>query len=166
MNMKNSILKLAFIGAIALLFSSSTLAQTPNDSLSKKILKTDSVFLKGQVVDEKSEPAPFANITVKNGDGESITGVATGIGGKFSLKIPANSFEEKNFQLEVSFIGYATQNLSLAELYKQEPLVIKLTIDNEAIASRCYISCPSPFFRRNYTSTVYYSYDMQTTYRQ
>lgn len=70
----------------------STLTQTPKD-------------IKGKVVDESGEPLIGVNISV---DGNS-TGTITDFDGNFAIKAPENS------TLKVSYIGYATQMVTVSK---------------------------------------------------
>ncbi len=64
--------------------------------------------VKGKVLDSQTgEPVPFANVSLKNGS-DLILGTTTDFDGKYTLKpVPPGSYN-----LEVSFVGYQTKQIS------------------------------------------------------
>lgn len=94
--------------------------------------QTDTVSIKGIVVDKKTkEPIPFANITLLDG-GSQVKGTTTDFDGKFYFKL----IEKKKYDLNISYVGFKTQKISLK---KFDDLIISL---EEGIK----ISCGGCFF--------------------
>ncbi|MGL5938390.1 MAG: SusC/RagA family TonB-linked outer membrane protein [Phocaeicola sp.] len=74
--------------------------------------------IKGVVVDSKGESIIGANIVIKG----SAIGVITGFDGDFEIEAPRNTI------LEVSYIGYITQEISVKD---KKPLLIQLKEDTQ-----------------------------------
>lgn len=77
-------------------------------------------FVTGTVLDEHGDPLIGVTILIKG----TNSGTVTDLDGKFSLKVPSEA------QLEISYIGYKNQVLSVGS---QKNLVIKMTPDNEVL---------------------------------
>ncbi|MDR2041534.1 MAG: carboxypeptidase-like regulatory domain-containing protein, partial [Tannerella sp.] len=58
----------------------------------------------GTVVDQTGEPVIGANVVEK---GNAVNGAVTDVNGRFALSVPANAV------LQISFIGYITQEISI-----------------------------------------------------
>ncbi|RZM00396.1 MAG: SusC/RagA family TonB-linked outer membrane protein, partial [Pedobacter sp.] len=75
--------------------------------------KTVTQTIRGKITDEKGEPLVGVNIKVKGSSG----GVTTNINGEFSIEVPDNAV------LEVSYIGYLTQDV---QIKSDAPIAISL----------------------------------------
>lgn len=84
--------------------------------------------LKGTVVDEKREPAPFVNIVVKDVSGRTVTGGTSDINGKFNI----NPITPGQYTIEVSSIGYAKITLSDVPIAPNVPTVQDFVIKQSA----------------------------------
>lgn len=102
--------KVATVAGLALGLAATTAqAQTSQTSASEvppvvkeEVHVSDSVTLKGTVVDSKTnEPLPFVNVIVKK-DGKMVTGCSTDFDGNFSITV-----SEGRYDIETSYIGYA-----------------------------------------------------------
>lgn len=85
------------------------------------------IEVKGRVVDEKGEPLPGATVKVKDEPGEKgvLRGTVTGPDGNFSLKVPNNKAV-----LEISFVGYVSQTIPVANAEALEKIVLKEVVEN------------------------------------
>jgi len=85
-------------------------------ALQAAVAQQDSRIVTGAVADKNGEPIIGANIMEKG----STNGTITDVDGKFSLNVKANAV------LQVSFIGYATQEIKVGE---QKTIYVKLNED-------------------------------------
>lgn len=72
--------------------------------------------IKGKVNNTAGEPIPFANVTLhQKTDSTLISGTTTNSDGNFEMKVgnPQNSF------IQVSYIGYETQNIEISDSHLQ-----------------------------------------------
>ena len=85
------------------------------------------IEVKGRVVDEKGEPLPGATVKVKDEPGEKgvLRGTVTGPDGNFSLKVPNNKAV-----LEISFVGYVSQTIPVANAEALKKIVLKEVVEN------------------------------------
>lgn len=83
--------------------------------------KNNTKKVRGRIVDEKGEPIVGATVKVKG----SSDGTITDLDGNYTLAVPANS------ELEVSYIGFVTQQVSVS--HKQE-LDITMHEDNKVLS--------------------------------
>ena len=67
--------------------------------------------LKGEVVDERSNAIPFANVALYSEDSMFVAGTVTDEAGAFEL----NDTIAKRGYLKVSCVGYAARELSLSD---------------------------------------------------
>ncbi len=101
--------KVATVAGLALGLAATAQAQASQTAASEvppvvkeEVHVSDSVTLKGTVVDSKTdEPLPFVNVIVKK-DGKMVTGCSTDFDGNFSITV-----SEGRYDIETSYIGYA-----------------------------------------------------------
>ncbi len=86
----------------------------------RKAVKAADITVKGKITDEKGEGLPGVTIQVKG----TSTGTVTAVDGSFALSAPANS------TLVVSYVGYATQEISVNN---RSVINIKLAVDAKAL---------------------------------
>ncbi|MCC5944616.1 MAG: carboxypeptidase-like regulatory domain-containing protein [Bernardetiaceae bacterium] len=83
-------------------------------------LQAQDITLRGRVLDAETETAlPFTHVRLEG----SEMGTATDINGYFSLRL---SPKHKTAQIVVSYIGYQTQKVSIAEYLAQKQKIILL----------------------------------------
>lgn len=99
-------------------FSGMTVFSTP---LMATVAQSQTIKVRGQVVDEQGEPMPGATVIVKGKQGGTITDVD----GKFQLEVPGNAI------LVVSYVGYKDREIAVRNRAIIE--TIKLEADNKML---------------------------------
>lgn len=99
-------------------FSGMMVFSTP---LMATVAQSQTIKVRGQVVDEQGEPMPGATVIVKGKQGGTITDVD----GKFQLEVPGNAI------LVVSYVGYKDREIAVRNRAIIE--TIKLEADNKML---------------------------------
>ncbi len=82
--------------------------------------KSDEVTIKGRVLDEDQNPLSYVNVIIR----DLNIGTYTNMDGEFSLELP-----HKNFNLELSLIGFKTEKIDVSTLSDLSNIVITLKED-------------------------------------
>jgi TonB-linked SusC/RagA family outer membrane protein len=116
--------KLVKIMALSVfLLLTGTASASGGDSHESSELQQSKTRITGTVVDADGEPVIGANIVEKG----TTNGIVTDVGGNFSLTVA------KNAVLQVSYIGYITQEISVSSVGEGRPLSIRLSEDFQAL---------------------------------
>jgi len=91
-------------------------SREPNQRPVKRII--------GEVVDNAGEPVVGATVLEK---GTASNGTITDLDGKFTLTV------QNNATLQISYVGYITQEISIATVNEGRPLSVKLLEDTQAL---------------------------------
>ena len=104
---------MCFLLSIAITFAGALQAQVQQSARS----------VSGTVIDQNGEPVAGATVIEKG----TANGTVTDVDGRFSLSAPDNAV------LQVSFIGYITQEVGLSPAMRDRGVTVRLPEDTQAL---------------------------------
>jgi outer membrane receptor protein involved in Fe transport len=148
-NMRPALLEIKHVSGIMkwcfmlLLTCVSMTSATNADSQTPRVKLQNTKRITGTVLDATGEPVVGANIIEKGAD----NGTVADINGNFSLNVRPNA------SLQISFIGYLTQEVNVSSIGDGKPLVIRL-IENAQILEEVVVVGYGTQRRVNLTGAV------------
>ena len=112
-------LKVGGVSALLLCMSPQFIMAEANDNAAVTITQQKEHLVTGTITDDVGEPLIGVNVKIK----DSTVGTITDADGKFTINAPVGS------QLEISYIGYKTQIVTVGEA----PVKLKLKEDSQAL---------------------------------
>lgn len=115
--------------------------------------------LRGKVTDDRTgETVPFANVTIKDGGGATVTGATTDIDGKYNI----NPVISGTYTVEVSFVGYATARLTKVVISPNAPTLQNFKLqESSEILDVVELIYEAPLIDKTKNSKVTTSEDIQ-----
>jgi len=109
--------------------------QSVSDKNNTGPVPTDTVFVRGVVLDEKNEPVIGAIVQILN-NSKVIGGVATDVDGLFNVAINGNSGNDlKTAVLKVLYTSYQTKEISLQKIDISKNIKIELELNVKGMLS-------------------------------